>query len=94
MNTIPLTKPPNLNLNVMKPGNAFTIGNNIHLTDFVLCITNKVFLCIPEPILVEGSPNFKLWDDGWTAVTIDGSRSAQVEHTILITQGGYEILTA
>jgi Xaa-Pro aminopeptidase len=34
------------------------------------------------------------WPDEWTAVTRDGSRSAQFEHTILITEDGYEILTA
>ena len=34
------------------------------------------------------------WPDEWTAVTRDGSRSAQFEHTLLITNDGYEILTA
>ena len=32
-------------------------------------------------------------EDGWTAVSEDGSRSAQFEHTILITSDGCEILT-
>ncbi len=35
-----------------------------------------------------------LWPDDWTAATADGQRSAQFEHTYLITQGGFEILTA
>jgi methionyl aminopeptidase len=34
-----------------------------------------------------------VWDDGWTAVTADGSRTAQFEHTILVTDQGVEILT-
>lgn len=35
-----------------------------------------------------------MWPDGWTVVTADGSRSAQFEHTLLITDSGCEILTA
>jgi methionyl aminopeptidase len=35
-----------------------------------------------------------LWPDGWTAVTQDGKRSAQFEHTLLVTENGVEILTA
>ncbi len=41
-----------------------------------------------------GSYRDKLWPDGWTAVTVDGKRSAQFEHTVVITQGQAEILTA
>jgi methionyl aminopeptidase len=33
------------------------------------------------------------WEDGWTAVTVDGSWAAQFEHTILVTKNGAEILT-
>jgi methionyl aminopeptidase len=33
------------------------------------------------------------WPDGWTAVTVDGKRSAQFEHTICVTRSGAEILT-
>jgi methionyl aminopeptidase len=32
-------------------------------------------------------------DDGWTVVTADGSPSAQFEHTVLVTERGYEVLT-
>jgi methionyl aminopeptidase len=32
-------------------------------------------------------------DDGWTVVTADGSPSAQFEHTVLVTEHGYEVLT-
>lgn len=34
------------------------------------------------------------WPDEWTAVTADGKRSAQFEHTLLVTESGCEILTA
>ncbi|CAL1704819.1 unnamed protein product [Somion occarium] len=34
------------------------------------------------------------WPDDWTAVTVDGKRSAQFEETLLITETGYEVLTA
>jgi methionyl aminopeptidase len=46
-----------------------------------------------EPMITAGSWKVRLWDDGWTAVTADGSRTAQFEHTILITDDGAEILT-
>jgi methionyl aminopeptidase len=46
-----------------------------------------------EPMLTEGTWQARLWDDGWTAVTTDGRRSAQAEHTLLVTQTGVEILT-
>jgi methionyl aminopeptidase len=40
-----------------------------------------------------GSPEMKVWDDGWTAVTRDGSRTAQFEHTLVVTDQGADILT-
>ena len=46
-----------------------------------------------EPILTTGKPNFQILEDDWTAVTLDNSRSAQFEHTILITPTGHDILT-
>ena len=46
-----------------------------------------------EPMLNLGTPEWTLWDDGWTVVTEDLRRSAQFEHTILITEDGNEILT-
>nr|XP_033800846.1 methionine aminopeptidase 1D, mitochondrial isoform X2 [Geotrypetes seraphini] len=46
-----------------------------------------------EPIIMEGSPEFKILEDGWSAVSVDAKRSAQFEHTIVITPGGAEILT-
>ncbi|WP_460937332.1 type I methionyl aminopeptidase [Phycicoccus ginsengisoli] len=46
-----------------------------------------------EPMLNLGGPEWEMWDDGWTVVTRDRSRSAQFEHTILVTDTGNEILT-
>lgn len=46
-----------------------------------------------EPMINMGDWRHAVWDDGWTAVTVDGLPSAQFEHTILITRNGVEILT-
>ena len=46
-----------------------------------------------EPMLTIGSIDYRIWDDSWTVVTLDGGRSAQFEHTILVTETGSEILT-
>jgi len=34
-----------------------------------------------------------MWNDGWTAVTADGKRTAQFEHTVLVTETGVDVLT-
>jgi len=46
-----------------------------------------------EPMLTIGRFEHRVWDDDWTAVTVDGSRSAQFEHTILVTDDGADVLT-
>lgn len=46
-----------------------------------------------EPILTQGGKEVEILEDGWTAVTVDDARTAQVEHTILITDNGCEIMT-
>jgi methionyl aminopeptidase len=46
-----------------------------------------------EPMLNLGRLEWDMWDDDWTVVTRDRRRSAQFEHTILITDSGAEILT-
>jgi methionyl aminopeptidase len=46
-----------------------------------------------EPMLTLGTIDYEVWPDGWTAVTKDRKRTAQFEHTILVTQDGHEILT-
>ena len=46
-----------------------------------------------EPMITLGTWQHKMWDDDWTAVTADGKRTAQFEHTILVTDDGFDVLT-
>lgn len=46
-----------------------------------------------EPMLTLGNPASHVWDDDWTVVTNDGSRCAQWEHTLVVTDDGAEVLT-
>ena len=46
-----------------------------------------------EPMLTLGTYEYEIWDDDWTVVTADRRRTAQFEHTVLVTDSGYEILT-
>jgi methionyl aminopeptidase len=46
-----------------------------------------------EPMLTLGDPALGVWEDDWTAVTLDGRRSAQFEHMLAVTADGVEILT-
>jgi methionyl aminopeptidase len=46
-----------------------------------------------EPMITLGTVDYDVWDDGWTVTTKDKSRTAQLEHTILVTDSGSEILT-
>ena len=46
-----------------------------------------------EPMINAGLPGVKILEDGWTAVTQDGRRSAHFEHTVAVTDNGPEILT-
>jgi methionyl aminopeptidase len=47
-----------------------------------------------EPMISLGTWQHKMWDDDWTAVTADGKRTAQFEHTLFVTETGVEVLTA
>lgn len=46
-----------------------------------------------EPMLTLGTADWDMWEDGWTVTTKDKSRTAQFEHTLLVTADGAEILT-
>jgi methionyl aminopeptidase len=46
-----------------------------------------------EPMITRGGVDYDVWDDGWTVTTKDKSRTAQFEHTLLVTDTGSEILT-
>ena len=61
------------------------VGNRMKLKEgLVLAI---------EPMVNLGLPGTRELEDGWTVVTLDGSRSAHFEHTIAITDHGPEVLT-
>jgi len=46
-----------------------------------------------EPMINEGTAKTAMLDDGWTVQTLDGRRSAQFEHSLVITETGVEALT-
>jgi len=77
------------------------IGEQFHMDPQVphYFDTNATFVIKPgmtftiEPMINQGTWKHRSWDDGWTAVTADLRRSAQHEHTILVTDHGIEILT-
>ena len=77
------------------------IGEVFHCAPYVKHFRNKDKLELKpgmiftiEPMVVEGAQDCKEWEsDGWTVATLDRSRAAQFEHTVLITDGGVEILT-
>jgi methionyl aminopeptidase len=46
-----------------------------------------------EPMIAIGAWQQRTWDDGWTAATVDGRRTAQFEHTMVVTEAGAELLT-
>jgi len=87
----------------MVAGQTFTIGKHpspmIFLSSFRELVTDRrmatdsMVHANAEPTLSMGSTQCVVWDDGWTAVAVDGSLSAQFEHTVLVTSDGAEILT-
>ncbi len=46
-----------------------------------------------EPMLTLGTYEYDIWEDGWTVVTKDRKRTAQFEHTLVVTDTGAEVLT-
>ena len=71
-------EPPNV-LHHGKPDTGMTLREGMTIT--------------VEPMINEGRPETRLLPDGWTVVTRDRKLSAQWEHTVLVTSGGYEVLT-
>jgi methionyl aminopeptidase len=77
------------------------IGENFHMAPYVahfyepentMRLEEGMTFTI-EPMINAGSAECHIWPDKWTAVTVDLARSAQFEHTLLVTAGGVEILT-
>ncbi len=56
-------------------------------------IIKKGMVFAVEPMLNLGTANILMLDDDWTIVTADKKNSAHFEHTVLVTEDGYEILT-
>ena len=77
------------------------IGKTFHMTPNILHYGKKGegtkietgMIFTVEPMINEGIYNTKLLKDGWTAVTKDKSLSAQFEHTVGVTNDGFEIFT-
>lgn len=46
-----------------------------------------------EPMINLGGLDYEIWDDGWTVQTKDRQWTAQFEHTLVVTENGYEVLT-
>ncbi|MDD0851695.1 type I methionyl aminopeptidase [Halobacteriovorax sp. GB3] len=89
------------NYTIVKEYCGHGIGRNMHEDPQVLHYGKKrkglklekgmVFTI--EPMVNEGSSQIEHLDDDWTVVTVDRKLSAQWEHTIVVTDTGYEILT-
>jgi hypothetical protein len=56
------------------------------------CSMPQVFTI--EPMINVGTWRDQTWPDGWTSTTADGKRSAQFEHTLVVTASGCDVLTA
>jgi methionyl aminopeptidase len=89
------------NLGVVKELVGHGIGSNIHEDPDVpnfgrkgtgIILKEGMTIAI-EPMLTLGSNEIAILDDEWTIVTIDNSKSAHFEHTVLVTNEGYKILT-
>ena len=79
------------------------IGENFHTDIQVLhyfdprntmILREGMTFTIEPMITASGETRHKMWDDDWTAVTSDGSRTAQFEHTMVVTADGVDVLTA
>jgi methionyl aminopeptidase len=79
------------------------IGENFHTDIQVLhyydpratmILREGMTFTIEPMITASGEFRHKMWDDDWTAVTSDGSRTAQFEHTMVVTADGVDVLTA
>lgn len=87
--------------NVIKDFAGHGIGREFHMDPKILNFGKRgtgprlfAGMCITvEPIVSLGTDEIIIDSDGWTARTVDGLSSAQFEHTVLVTQNGYEILT-
>mmetsp|Transcript_32200 Transcript_32200/g.44162 ORF Transcript_32200/g.44162 Transcript_32200/m.44162 type:complete len:204 (-) Transcript_32200:79-690(-) len=89
------------NLSVIHEFCGHGTGKYIHMSPLILphfeprhrMLMEPGMVFTIEPILALGARHILQWDDGWTAATVDGKWSSQIEHEVLITDSGAEILT-
>ena len=89
------------NLGVVRELCGHGIGQNLHedpdVPNYGTANTGvrlrKGMTIAVEPMLTAGSPDIEILDDDWTVVTEDGHPAAHFEHTVVVTEDGYEILT-
>ena len=89
------------NLGVVRELCGHGIGQNLHedpdVPNYGAANTGvrlrKGMTIAVEPMLTAGSPDIEILDDDWTVVTEDGHPAAHFEHTVVVTEDGYEILT-
>ena len=77
-------------------GEQFHLPPNVphYFTESASTIMQPGMTFTIEPMITMGSWRERMWDNGWTAVTTDGKRTAQFEHTLVVTDAGAEVLTA
>lgn len=89
------------NLGVVKELVGHGVGSNLHEEPDVpnygkrntgIVLKSGMVIAV-EPMLNLGTADVGMLDDGWTIVTMDGKPSAHFEHTVLVTDDGYTILT-
>ena len=88
------------NFSVVREFCGHGIGDKFHEPPQILHYGSKGSLELKEgmtftiePMINAGKKEIKMLNDGWTVVTKDRSLSAQWEHTLLVTESGYEVLT-
>ena len=73
-----------------------TVPNITHYAKNKMTGMMKAGMCFTIEPMINLGPSYETehWPDNWTAVTVDGKRSAQFEETLLVTETGVEVLTA
>ncbi|MDD2515905.1 MAG: type I methionyl aminopeptidase [Candidatus Gracilibacteria bacterium] len=90
-----------MGFSVVREYTGHGVGIHLHEEPYIFHKSNKNtgvimkpgMIFTIEPMINVGDYKTKTLGDGWTVKTLDGSLSAQFEHTILVTEKGYEILT-
>lgn len=89
------------NFNIVKDFIGHGIGERFHCppeiyhfeNDYEVGTMRKGMIFTIEPVFSEGSGDVEMWEDEWTVSTVDNSRTAQYEHTVLIHDDWCEVLT-